>query len=175
MAYRSYDPSPSGQDAADVPPPPRSSVNRSLILFAALTAALLIGLFFLFKPTPPSPAVTVETPTAATDEAGSSTAQPAPTPEAQPVRLVLAQGHLSDGPAIIRVEQGTRLRLTIVSDGAGQWHLHGYDLHAQLTEQTPAEVTFVAAHSGRFEHELHGTGQHAHGALGVIEVYPPSP
>ena len=147
-------------------------MNRSLILFAALTAALLIGLFFLFKPTP---AVTVETPTAATDEAGSSTAQPAPTPEAQPVRLVLAQGHLSDGPAIIRVEQGTRLRLTIVSDGAGEWHLHGYDLHAQLTEQTPAEVTFVAAHSGRFEHELHGTGQHAHGALGVIEVYPPSP
>ena len=74
-------------------------MNRSLILFAALTAALLIGLFFLFKPTPPSPAVTVETPTAATDEAGSSTAQPAPTPEAQPVRLVLAQGHLSDESA----------------------------------------------------------------------------
>jgi len=158
---------------------PGSPVNKSFSLFVVITLVLLIGLFVLFKPDqPPAPVEAIPAPPPSDVVEAPTDAPPArenvaATPSA---RLTIRHGELVDGPAVIRIPQGESLRLSIASDAPGEWHLHGYDIHAELAPGVPVDMEFVAEHSGRFEHELHGSSHHGgHAALGVIEVYPSTP
>lgn len=152
-------------------------MNKLSLALAIIGVVLLSALFVLLRPSAPAGPQTGGA--AAPPPAARSPEPPAPPsaekPPAQPqaatpIRLVIRDGHLVEGPATVQVAQGAEITLELASDSEGEWHLHGYDIHAELRAQAPTRVTLKAEHAGRFEHELHGSG--AHGALGVIEVYP---
>jgi hypothetical protein len=82
--------------------------------------------------------------------------------------LVLAQGKLVSGPAVLRVRQGEKLTVRVSSDNVDELHLHGYDLHARIGPAAAAVLQFTADRTGRFGLELHK----AHTELGALEVYP---
>lgn len=133
-------------------------------IFVVVGAALLAGLFVLFKPDgSPEPAAT-------------ATATPAPPPPAAtavPIGPRLFQVELKDnriasGPTVLKVSQGDEVLLRVTADKADELHLHGYDLQLALKPGVPAELRFVASRSGRFEYELH----HAHAEVGALEVQP---
>ena len=136
--------------------------NTAVIIVGLL---LLAGLFWWLKPAPP--------PVPATAPAAVLAAplQPAAAPAAsaaQRFELVVKDGKLLSGPTVISVPQGTPVTLRITVDHHDELHLHGYDLTLKLPTATPAELSFVADRSGRFEYELH----HAHVDLGALEVQP---
>jgi FtsP/CotA-like multicopper oxidase with cupredoxin domain len=153
------------------------------VLYLAVTVAILVGLFLALAPRksddPTAPAVPTapalkalsangneSTPPAA----AASDADPAPVPaeDAATVELKVHHGRLVAGPAVIKLKQGDRVTLRVTSDSNDELHVHGYDLHLNLIAGQPAELSFKADHSGRFEYELH----HAHSDLGAFEVYP---
>ena len=82
--------------------------------------------------------------------------------------IVLAQGRLVSGPAVLRVRQGEKLTVRVSSDTSDELHLHGYDLHARVSPEAPAVLQITADRTGRFGLELHK----AHKELGTLEVYP---
>jgi plastocyanin len=152
-------------------------VNKLSLALAIIGVVLLSALFVLLRPSTPAgpqPSGVATPPPAAQSPAptlpASAAETPAQTVATTPVRLVIRDGHLVEGPATVQVAQGAQITLELASDSEGEWHLHGYDIHAELRAEAPTRVTLKAEHAGRFEHELHGSG--AHGALGVIEVYP---
>lgn len=132
----------------------------SLWLVAALV--VLVGLGWVLRPTtetvspPPTTAITAP-----------KTVPPSPPPVAK-FEYVVRHGQRVSGAETIRVNQGSTVTLVFTSDHADELHLHGYDRTLKLAAKVPAELTFVAEHSGRFEFELH----HQHRSLGVLEVLP---
>lgn len=132
--------------------------------------ALLAGLFWVMKPAPTAPVAAL--PSAALPQQPSNIAAPepaaAPAPVAQLFELIVQDKKLISGLPVISVLQGTPLTLRITSDHADELHLHGYDLTLTLPKGQPAELSFVADRSGRFEYELH----HSHLDLGALEVQP---
>jgi hypothetical protein len=72
------------------------------------------------------------------------------------------------GPTVLKVNQFEELELHVTSDEADHFHLHGYELHLELTADNTATLRFVASHAGRFTFELH----RADVELGALEVYP---
>jgi len=125
-------------------------------------AAVLAGLYVYFRPHP-----ALAPPPAATHAPPAGDANPAAPPRAE-FELKLAGGELASGPAVIQVVRGTEVTIRIRSDRADELHLHGYDLHARIGANEPAELEFKADKSGRFEYELHGS----HRELGALEVRP---
>lgn len=138
-------------------------MKNSAVIFVGLL--LLAGLFWWMKPAPPP--VVAPAPTAALATSAPQPAVPA-APAAQLFELVVKNKQLVSGPAVISVPQGTPVTLRITVDHHDELHLHGYDLTLKLPTATPAELSFVADRSGRFEYELH----HAHVDLGALEVQP---
>ncbi|MGH8528886.1 MAG: hypothetical protein ACRETN_03445 [Nevskiales bacterium] len=130
-------------------------MNKSGLVLILIGAGMLAGLFVLLKPDAQLPA--------------SPPSQAAPAGSAQVFELIVEQGQRVSGPAVIRVREGTEVKLRVTADQADELHLHGYDLHLHLVAGQPALLSFVADRSGRFEYELH----HAHRELGVLEVLPP--
>lgn len=151
-------------------------MNKLSLALTIIGVVVLSALFFMLRPSPtaPAPSSTAAPLETTTPSPETLTHAPAPEPTAEPdpgvLRLEIRAGHLVEGPATIQVAQGRQLELELVSDVTAEWHLHGYDIHAELQPGTPTRITLDAQHAGRFEHELHGGG--AHGGLGVIEVYP---
>lgn len=121
-------------------------------LFVLIAVAVLGGLWLAFKPAEPTPLTAASAPAAAD----------------KTFKLDLRNHKIVSGPAVITVAQGDTVTLQIVSDKADELHLHGYDLTLKLAAGVPAELSFVADRSGRFDYELH----HAHHDLGVLEVVP---
>lgn len=123
-----------------------------LLIAAAATAA---AMYVWLKPPAPAPAV----------------ADPAPVTRSVPITVIELQvrdSQLVAGPAVVSVRMGDTVTLRITSDRADELHLHGYDRHLHLPANEPAELSFKAVHSGRFEYELH----HANRTLGTLEVQP---
>ena len=73
-------------------------------------------------------------------------------------------------PAKVSVSEGDRVNLRITSDSPIEFHLHGYDLSREVEPGEPAELSFDAAITGRFEIEDHQT----HQELGTLLVQPAS-
>jgi hypothetical protein len=82
--------------------------------------------------------------------------------------IVVQRGRRISEPAILKVHQGDDVTLRITTDSAEEFHLHGYNLHAQLTPERTATLRFTAKLTGRFTYELHRSGLE----LGALEVYP---
>lgn len=142
-------------------------------LVVILGLGLLAGLFVWMKPASNSPASSApQAATAAVSGAASSTVPPMPSAPAEPVvqriELVVKDSKLVSGPEVITVLQGSAVTLRVTTDHHDELHLHGYDLTLQLPTGQPAELSFVADRSGRFEYELH----HSHLTLGALEVQP---
>lgn len=138
------------------------------LMFVGAGAALLAGLFVVFKPeTSPAPAVATD-PVAGSSGPGAPAAVPDPAPSTHEFALTVAKGQLVTGPDTLRVRQGDTVVIRIDADAPDDVHLHGYDLHAHVKPGSTAEIRFVADRSGRFEYELHK----AHADLGALEVHP---
>lgn len=121
-----------------------------LLLWLALTAAAVGGLWWWLKPGP----VTTLAP-----------------PDSQSVleaRFVVADGAMREGPKGLAVQQGTPLRIIVESDRVDELHVHGYDLTADMAPGRPGRLEFVADEAGRFELELHAQ----HLSLGYLVVTP---
>lgn len=76
----------------------------------------------------------------------------------QRIDVQIAGGQVSGDTGRVPVAAGTQVTLSITSDVPDEVHLHGYDLEAELTPGTPAEITFDATVPGVFEVELHDAG-----------------
>jgi len=79
---------------------------------------------------------------------------------------------------VLRVDKGDAVRVRVMSDTAGELHLHGYRLEAKLTPGTRAELAFTAYATGRYPFEWHSaeragqTGSHHGPAFAALEVRP---
>jgi heme/copper-type cytochrome/quinol oxidase subunit 2 len=82
--------------------------------------------------------------------------------------IVVKGGRRVSEPAVLKVHQGDDVKFRITSDVADEFHLHGYDLHVQVSPERSAVLEFTAKLSGRFTYELHKAGLD----LGALEVYP---
>lgn len=149
---------------------------RNAVLTVAVGLLLLVGLFWLLKPdsgstpvaeAPPALTAQVAEATAAAPGAESSpVAEPAP----QKLELQIAGGKLVAEARSYSLRQGEEVELQLLSDRAGELHLHGYDLEAKVQAGQPALLRFRADHAGRFEMELHSKAGHVE--LGALEVQP---
>lgn len=123
------------------------AMTRALILVPVLLL-VLVGLFFLLRPSP-----TPETSTT------SDSAE-------QTFDLAIEEGTMA--PDEITVGEGEQVTFRITSDRPVEFHLHGYDLVEEVEPGEPAELSFDATISGRFEIEDHNTDT----VLGVLLVQP---
>lgn len=72
------------------------------------------------------------------------------------------------GDRQISVPVDTELMLEVKADVDEEIHVHGYDITAEVSGGSPAEITFVADTPGTFEVEFEGSGL----LLTEIEVTP---
>jgi FtsP/CotA-like multicopper oxidase with cupredoxin domain len=126
------------------------------VLYLAVAVAILVGLFLAFAPKKADSPNAPSAPLAPAAQAGTT------------VEIKVHDGRLAAGPAVIKLKQGDQVALRITSDSNDELHVHGYDLYLPLIAGQPAQLSFTADHSGRFEYELH----QAHTDLGAFEVYP---
>jgi uncharacterized protein with FMN-binding domain len=127
-------------------------MSRALAL-AVLSIAVPAGLYVAMRPQR-APAPPADTATDATPR--------------RTFELVVADGRLAAGPAILSVAQGTEVTIRIRADRRDELHLHGYDLHARIGADAPTELSFTAIRSGRFDLELHGANRE----IAALEVRP---
>lgn len=140
--------------------------KRTGWIFLVAGAALLAGLFVLFKPAgPPPPDASAP---AEAEPGGTAPGVAGAVRGARIVELRLREGRLESGPAVTQVAQGDEVLLRVITDRVDDLHVHGYDLELSVHPGIVGELRFVADRSGRFEYELH----HAHVELGVLEVQP---
>ena len=85
--------------------------------------------------------------------------------------LAIAKRRLEGGPSTIRVKQGETVVLRWRSDEPVRLHLHGYDLHADVSPSAPATIRFAATAAGRFPVAAHRSGARET-TLVYIEVLP---
>jgi plastocyanin len=116
----------------------------------------------------PEPPIASADPYAAQAPVAAPPAQPPAEPKPLAFALVARNNKLVSGPAVIKVQKGDEVTITITSDKADKLHLHGYDLHADLAPGKTATLKFKANLTGRFTYELH----RADVELGAVEVFP---
>ncbi len=85
--------------------------------------------------------------------------------------LTIQDGQIVGGTKSVRVTEGDKVTLNIISDAAIEVHLHGYDIEAEVTPGAPARMSFEAFATGRFPVSVHGADQHESTLL-YLEVYP---
>jgi heme/copper-type cytochrome/quinol oxidase subunit 2 len=122
---------------------------RNLVLLLILLL-VLVGLFLVLRPG--SPALESSTSGAEAQE--------------QTFELAINGGDMS--PEEISVEEGDRVKFRITADEPLEFHLHGYDLEEEIEPDEPAELSFDATTTGRFEIENHDTDA----VLGTLLVQP---
>src|SRR5215212_10318592 len=129
-------------------------MRRRAMVLIPLFVVVLIALFFALRPNSPSEESSTE---------GSSTEGPLE----ETVDLMITGGN-SMTPDQISVTEGEHVTLTISSDEPLEFHLHGYDLETEVEPNEPAELSFDATISGRFEIENEGIREE----LGALLVQP---
>lgn len=91
--------------------------------------------------------------------------------EEKAFELTIRGGQVVGGTKSVRVTEGDKVTLRMISDMAIEVHLHGYDIEAEITPGAPASMSFDAFATGRFPVSVHGAGQHESTLL-YLEVYP---
>lgn len=146
------------------------------VAFVVVALVVVVGLWIYFKPQRPElpaqdgakSAGVAAPPPMGVPAAAAGQAAAGPSVRDDVFELTIRGGKLSSGPAVFQVHQGERVTLNIRSDSRDELHLHGYDLHAQISPEQPVSLQFTADRTGRFGFELHK----AHAELGALEVYP---
>lgn len=91
--------------------------------------------------------------------AGCSASTSSPSPNGPDREIaVKVEGDLVTGPGRVEVAQGTEVTVVVEADVSDEVHVHGYDLHGDVTPGDPARITFEATAPGVFEVELEGAG-----------------
>lgn len=72
--------------------------------------------------------------------------------------ICIRDRHVEGGASTLRVNRGDTVLLRWRSDEAVSLHVHGYDLHANLSAASPATIRFQAAVAGRFPITAHEFG-----------------
>ena len=134
-------------------------VSVKPIAFAAAALLLVVALWYVFSPQAPER----QAPGGVSGVAASN-----PSQANEIFDLVLKDGKLASGQAVMQVHRGEQVVLRFKSNTADELHLHGYDLYARITPQETAVLEFNANRTGRFTLELH----EAQTELGALEVYP---
>ena len=105
--------------------------------------------------------------------AGLAQAALADKPGEKAFNLSLRNGLLESKNNTLLVRRGERVELRFTTDRPIQLHLHGYDIEAGASPESPATISFTADIPGRFpvsEH-AHGKGHH-HRAVLYLDVHP---
>ena len=157
---------------------PSAAMSRRMIFL--LVAALLAGACTataesstttttataITSATTTTPAVTGTTGTTTTATTADSTTTTTG-PVVTVIDIVLVDGTV-DRVERFDVPLDSTVRVTVTGDVADEIHLHGYDLHADVTPQTEAVLEFDATIPGVFEIELEGSGV----LIGELQVAP---
>jgi hypothetical protein len=122
-------------------------------------AAILVGLFFVFRPddddddqaSPPPPPATATTTAPTTTRRTTTTPRPAGPTQ---IRITFRDGRVIGGLRRVRLERGDRAVLIVRADVTDHIHLHGYDIMRDVSPGRPARLPFHATVPGRFEVEL---------------------
>jgi heme/copper-type cytochrome/quinol oxidase subunit 2 len=130
-------------------------LNRALILVPILLL-VLVGLFFALRPDSSAPESS--TPGADTTSAAGG--------QEKTLDVAINRGAMT--PDKITVNEGDRVNLGINSDSPLGFHLHGYDLEKEVEPNEPAELSFDATITGRFQIEDHDSDTE----LGELIVQP---
>ena len=147
-------------------------MNRQFrtVALAAASLGLLLSLFIALRPGDDDDAAPATT--AATTAPPTTTTQatlPAPSAEERPdFAITIEQGAPVGGVQRATVKRGTEVSIRLVSDTAGDLHVHGYDITSPIGSTGTQEVEFVAGETGVFEIELEGT----HTLLAELTVQP---
>jgi hypothetical protein len=133
----------------------RSSARWIVIVASAV---VVVVLFVLLQPGGPDEGRTSPSPSSPTSStSGSLTSTESPQPERTIIEVTFRDGSVK-GPTEFTLTQGERVRIIVHADVSDEVHLHGYDLHADVTPTEPARIDFVADAAGVFECELEGAG-----------------
>jgi hypothetical protein len=92
--------------------------------------------------------------------------------EGRTFEIALAKGRPDDAHATLRVKRGEQVELHWITDRPIALHLHGYDIEARVTPESPARMSFVATMAGRFPVSEHGADRSRHRAVLYLEVLP---
>jgi heme/copper-type cytochrome/quinol oxidase subunit 2 len=125
-----------------------------ILILVPLLLVILVALFFLLRPSP-------------TQETATTSESTSAEPQQKNFDLAIKGGN-SMTPNEISVNEGDHVNLMITSDEPLEFHLHGYDLAKDLEAGEPAELSFDATNTGRFEIENEQTQQE----LGELLVQP---
>jgi hypothetical protein len=132
------------------------SSTRWLVIVAS--AVVVVVLFVLLQPGGPDEGRTSPSPSSPTSStSGSLSSTESPQPERTIIEVTFRGGSV-EGPTKFTLTQGERVRILVHADVSDEVHLHGYDLHADVTPTEPAEIDFVADAAGVFECELEDAG-----------------
>ncbi|MQY08801.1 hypothetical protein ACRB68_69120 [Actinomadura sp. RB68] len=74
------------------------------------------------------------------------------------VEATVTKGKVRTASGRVKVRLGARVRITVTSDTAEEFHLHGYDREMTLAPGKAATLELVADKPGVFEAELHHSG-----------------
>jgi len=74
------------------------------------------------------------------------------------IRVTYRNGAV-EGPTEFTASQGDPVTIVVRADVTDEVHLHGYDLHADVTPNEPARIEFTADVPGVFECELEDAGK----------------
>ena len=138
------------------------------IVPAAGVVAVIV-LFVLLQPgddggPTPTPTATVSatetsTPTETTSPTGTSSPTETQSPESglSTIEVTVSDGKV-DGPGEFEVDRGDEVEIVVHADVSDEVHVHGYDIHGDVTPDSPARISFTADAPGIFEVELELAG-----------------
>ena len=132
---------------------------RWLVIVGSI--ALVVVLFVVLRPDDSGDSASPSTPTPTTSPSETPSGSPSPSPSAEPERTVIEvtfRDGAVQGPTSFSATQGDRVRIIVHADVSDEVHFHGYDLHADVTPEQPAQIDFVADVPGVFECELEDAG-----------------
>lgn len=101
-----------------------------ILILIVVVVLVLGGLFFALRPAPREEAAVPQESTVDIDIQGDAM-----------------------NPSAISVGEGDMVNLNITADRPIEFHTHGYDLEEEVTPEEPAEISFIADLTGRFEIE----------------------
>ena len=81
-------------------------------------------------------------------------------PEELDIPVNIEAGEMS--PETIKVQQGDMVTLQINADEGGEFHLHTYDIEAEIEANIQTDFYFVAEATGRFKITYHPVGEGDH-------------
>ncbi|WP_051713467.1 hypothetical protein [Spirillospora albida] len=128
----------------------RTGRTRTVTGAAGAAIGALVALAGCGEPAPAAPA----------GPSAPATAPASPTGDSSLTRVTVTvtAGTVRTPRRRVKVRTGTTVEITVTSDTADEFHLHGYDRTLRLTPGRPATLRLDAAIPGVFEAELHHTG-----------------